>query len=134
MSTSPKTSTTSWLKKPEGDAKIPAGTFGYINARIRQRAYDLVIREFKKSGISQAVFARRWGKAPEVVSRFLARPGNWELNTWTEALFAINGAIPTFATAHVDEPMISLSRRDPVAKSSTDKLNLMPLPPIAMAA
>ncbi len=97
-----RTSRTTWLTKPEGDSKISSGTFGYVNARIRQRAYDLVVREFKASGISQATLARRWGKAPEIVSRFLARPANWELNTLAEALFAIRGAVPSFSVDHVD--------------------------------
>jgi hypothetical protein len=95
------------LSKPAGDEKISAGTFGYINARIRQRAYDVVIREFKKSGINQATLARRWGKSADVVSRFLSRPGNWEINTWTEALFAISGAVPTFGVAHVHAAVVA---------------------------
>lgn len=99
MSTSP----TTWLSKPKDDKKISAGTFGYINARIRQRAYNLVVKEFKKSGISQATLARRWGKTPDIVSRLLARPGNWELNTFAEALFAINGAILSFGALYADE-------------------------------
>jgi len=97
------TSRTAWLSKPKDDDKISIGTFGYINARIRQRAYDLIIREFKKSGITQATLARRWGKGQDHVSRFLARPGNWELNTLAEALFAINGAVPSFGANHVEE-------------------------------
>ncbi|MBQ8106223.1 MAG: hypothetical protein IJ127_25535 [Afipia sp.] len=101
MSTSQKQ--TSWLTKPDGDDKISAGTFGYISARMRARLYDVVVREFKKSGITQATLAKRWGKKPEVVSRFLAKPSNWEIDTWVEALFAINGALPVISTVHVQE-------------------------------
>jgi hypothetical protein len=97
------TSQASWLTKPEGDEKISIGVFGYINARIRQRAYDLVIREFRKSGITQAQLCRRWGKTADYVSRFLSRPGNWEINTYTEALFAISGAIPVYNVAYAPE-------------------------------
>jgi hypothetical protein len=118
MSTSAKTS---WLSKPKNDDKVSEGTLGYITARIRQRAYNLVIREFKKSGITQATLARRWGKAPEVVSRFLARPGNWELDTFTEALFVINGAIPSFSTSHAEERIISVSTPPaPAARATTE--------------
>jgi hypothetical protein len=95
-----RTSRDSWLTKPEGDAKISEGVFGYLTARVRQRAYDIVIREFKKSGITQAQLARRWGKDPAIVSRFLARPGNWEIDTYTEALFAISGAVPALNAEH----------------------------------
>jgi hypothetical protein len=133
MSTSAKTP---WLSKPQGDEKISEGTLGYITARIRQRAYDLVVREFKKSGITQATLARRWGKAPEVVSRFLARPGNWELDTFTEALFVINGAIPSFSTTHAAEQIISASRpMPPRAQASTaDTFKVGSPSPIAAAA
>jgi hypothetical protein len=85
--------------------------------------YDLVIREFKRSGITQSTLAHRWGKAPEVVSRFLARPANWEVNTWTEALFAISGAIPTFGVAYpsTQTQTPSIKELEP-PKASTDTL------------
>jgi hypothetical protein len=97
------TSQTAWFTKPTGDNKISLGVFGYINARIRQRAYDIVIREFKKSGITQAQLCRRWGKTPDYVSRFLSRPGNWEINTFAEALFSISGAIPSYTIYYASE-------------------------------
>jgi hypothetical protein len=104
------TSQESWLTKPDGDNKISVGVFGYITARIRQRAYDLVIREFKKSGITQAQLCRRWGKTPDQVSRLLSRPGNWELNTFVEALFSISGAIPLFTLTYPTEQSSSNPR------------------------
>ena len=128
MSTSPNT----WLSKPTGDKKISLGVLGYLNARIRQRAYDVVIREFKKSGISQATLGRRWGKSADQVSRFLARPGNWELNTFTEALFAISGAVPSFSVGHVNEQMLQLA--PPKAAASTGKFTVLPPQPRARAA
>lgn len=132
MSTSAKAP---WLSKPQGDERVSEGTLGYITARIRQRAYDLVIREFKKSGISQATLARRWGKGADLVSRFLSRPGNWELDTFTEALFVINGAVPSFSTAHAADQIISASRpMPPRAQSSADTFRVGSPPPIAAAA
>jgi hypothetical protein len=76
------------------------GTLGYIRARIRQRAYDLVIRELKNSRITQADLARRLGKGQDVISRLLSRPRNWELDTFSDLLFGISGAVPTFAAEH----------------------------------
>jgi antitoxin HicB len=96
------TSQTIGLSEPVGAAKIQAGTLGYVCARNRQRQYDLVIEEFKKSGLTQAELARRLGKSPEVISRLLARPGNWESNTLSELLFAISGAVPAY---RVDYPI-----------------------------
>lgn len=107
------TSRTTGLSEPMGNAKISLGTLGYVRARNRQRVYDLVIREFKKSGLTQAELARRLGKAPEVVSRLLSRPGNWELDTLSDVLFAISGAVPTYRVgyplAKSDERMIRTS-------------------------
>jgi transcriptional regulator with XRE-family HTH domain len=94
------------LSKPGGDSKISAGTFAYINTRTLLRAYTLVSKELKESGITQAQLARRLGKAPEVVSRMLSRPRNWELKTFSELLFAISGAVLTFS---ISRP---LERRD----------------------
>jgi hypothetical protein len=88
------TSQTTVLCKPEGSNKISIGTLGYIRARNRLRAYNLVIREFKKSGLTQADLARRLGKAPEIVSRLLSRPRNWELDTFSDLLFATKVLLP----------------------------------------
>jgi transcriptional regulator with XRE-family HTH domain len=80
--------------------KISQGDLGYVCARNRQRAFNLVIREFKKSGITQAELARRLGKTPEVVSTLLSRPRNLELDTFSELMFAISGAIPSYGVEY----------------------------------
>ncbi len=100
-----RTSNQTELLKPEGDAKISAGTLAYINARTLLRAYSLVIKDLKDSGITQAQLAKRLGKAPEVVSRMLNCPRNWELKTFSELLFAISGAVLTFSvTRPLEKP------------------------------
>ena len=86
------TSQTSFLSKPMGDEKIPLGTFAYFRARNKRRAYDLVIKEFKKSGLSQADLARRLGKGTDRICKLLGGPGNWTLDTASDLLFAISGA------------------------------------------
>jgi hypothetical protein len=80
------------LSKPEGDARIPLETQLYFRARNKNRAYDAVIREFLKSGLSQATLARRLGKRPEIISRLLGAPGNWTLDTVSDLLLAISGS------------------------------------------
>jgi hypothetical protein len=98
MSTSPAIG----LSKPDGDKKVSAGTLAYVSTRTQLRAYTLVIKELKNSGITQAQLAKRLGKAPEVISRMLSRPGNWEMKTFSELLFAISGAVPTFGIQKAD--------------------------------
>ena len=88
------------LFDPTSTEKISMGTFAYVSARNRQSLYNLVIREFKKSGLSQVDLARRLGKTADVVCRFLGRPRNAELDTISEYLFAICGAALRFETHH----------------------------------
>jgi hypothetical protein len=93
MSTSP---TATGLSKPTADTKISLGTFGYINARNRQRQYDIVMHEFELSGLTQAALANRMGKTPDIICRLLSRPQNWESDTFSSLLFAISGAMPKY--------------------------------------
>jgi hypothetical protein len=88
------TSRATFLSKPVDGQKVLPETYAYMTARAKRRAYNLVIREFKKSGISKAELARRLGKGADRVSKMLAGPGNWTIATVAELLFAICGAEP----------------------------------------
>jgi len=94
------TSQTSTLSEPAGDGRVSQGTLAYFQTRNRTRLHDIVLSEFEKSGISQATLARRLGKRPEVVSRFLSAPGNWEVDSVSDYLFAISGAELSYGTSH----------------------------------
>jgi hypothetical protein len=111
------TSRTSALSKPTGSDKISVGTLGYVRARNRQRAYDLVVQELKKSGITQAELARRLGKGQDAVSRLLSRPGNWELDTLSDLLFAISGSVPRFSA---DDPLAARPASPAVPRSKSE--------------
>jgi hypothetical protein len=92
--------TTSSLSKPEGDDRVPLGNLGYFQARNRNRIYEAVLKEFAQSGISQATLARRLGKKPDVICRWLGAPGNWTLDTVSDLLFAISGAEAKYEITH----------------------------------
>jgi hypothetical protein len=109
------TSQTSGLSKPTGSEKVSIGTLGYVRTRARQRVYNLVLKELKKSGVTQADLARRLDKGPDAICRLLARPGNWELDTLSDLLFGISGSTPTFS---VDYP---LDQRPAVIFKTIDK-------------
>jgi hypothetical protein len=64
----------------------------YFRERQRNRIHELVLGEFLRSGLSKADFARRIGRAPEQITRWLAAPGNWELDTISDFLLGISGA------------------------------------------
>jgi hypothetical protein len=92
----------SGLSSPMGSERIAPGTLGYFQARNKHNAYDLVMEEFTKSGLSQADLARRLGKGTDQICRLLGGPGNWTLDTLSDLMFAISGAAPTFG---VDYPL-----------------------------
>jgi len=91
---------TSLLSEPAGAERVPLGTLAYFRARSRGRVYDLVVGEFVRSGLSQADLARRLGKGPDVICRWLGSPGNWSLDTVSDLLFAISGAEPTLGVRY----------------------------------
>jgi transcriptional regulator with XRE-family HTH domain len=86
--------------EPVGHDKISQGTLGYICARNRQRQYDVVIREFRANKITQKQLADRLGRGEDVISRWLARPRNWEADTFAELMFAISGAVPAYRSEY----------------------------------
>lgn len=94
------TSTVGFLTIPAGNDKIPMAHLAFVCARNRARAYSVMIKEFKKSGISQADLASRLGKGRDVISRLLKRPRNLELDTYSEILFAISGAVPKISVSY----------------------------------
>ena len=57
-------------------------------------------RSVKRSGLTQKELGQRLGKAPEIISRLLARPGNWEADTFAELLFGISGAVASYRSEH----------------------------------
>lgn len=110
------TSRTGLLSKPEAGQRVAATAFAYMRARARRRAYNLVIKEFKKSGITKAELARRLGKGAPEVSRMLGGPANWTIQTVADLLFAISGAEPTWDIAYpLDRPARNDTRPEWIA-------------------
>lgn len=94
------TSRTSLLSEPTGTERVPISMFAYMRARNKHRLYSLVIKEFEKSGLSQADLSKRLGKNPDVVCRLLAAPRNWQVDTISDLLFAISGAEAVYGVAN----------------------------------
>lgn len=93
-------SQTSTLAEPSGEDRIPDGNLGYFTARNRRKIYSTVIKEFKDSGLSQIQLAKRLGKRPEVICRWLSGPGNWGLDTVSLLLFGIAGGELAYSVVH----------------------------------
>lgn len=78
---------------------ISDGTRAYLQERLRNRIYHIVIEEFIKHQIdnpefTQVALAKRIGKRPEQVNRWLSSPGNWTIDTISDLMVGISGAEP----------------------------------------
>jgi len=84
----------------DGNSVIPEGTLAYFEERLRNRFYNLIVDEFSKranssEGFTQALLARRIGKRPDQVNRWLSAPGNLTLDTISDLLIGIGAAEPS---------------------------------------
>jgi hypothetical protein len=92
MSTSP-THQPSFLSEISKGEPIPLGKLAYFRERFRDRLYELVVTEFLKKeragNLTRSDLARRIGRKPEQISRWLGAPGNWTIETVSDLLLAI---------------------------------------------
>lgn len=120
------TSQTTGLVKPSGTTHIPLGTFNYMRVRNRQRFYTHLINKFEESGLKNSDLAKRMGRPPEVVSRWLSSPKNMRLDTISDILFAIDGGELIYeneypldkAPRNSNKPEWVAERQDEIAMSS----------------
>lgn len=72
---------------------IPAGTLIYFRGRLSNRVHELVLSEFAKqeqaNKTSRAELARKIGRKPEQITRWLGSPGNWTLDTISDLLLGM---------------------------------------------
>lgn len=81
----------------QADATIPTHRRAYFQERLRNRLYDLIIREFQKrseAGLTKKTLAGRLQKRPEQITRWLSTPGNLTLDTVSDLLLGICGGEP----------------------------------------
>lgn len=92
MNTSP---TTHLLSDVAGGGPIPEANLAYLEQRVLNAFYAFVMAKFfdekKKSGLTQAKLARRINRGTDVVNRWLASPGNWQIGTLARLLVGISG-------------------------------------------
>jgi transcriptional regulator with XRE-family HTH domain len=122
MSTSP----TTVLSEPTGTDKVPRWTCTYFRARLKQRIYNLLIGEFKRSKLSQADLSRRLDMEPAQLSRILSGPGNLTLETVSDVLFAISGAELGLST---DYPLAASTSKRIVSGLENQGAQVIPLYP-----
>ena len=89
MTTLP-TLTTSTISSEQ---EISPRKLGYFRSRLRHRVHQTIIREFHRNAAegrtTKAAFAKRLGRGPDQISRWLGAPGNWTLNTVSDLLLGL---------------------------------------------
>jgi hypothetical protein len=105
MSTS-QTPQASFLSEISKGEPIPIGKLAYFRERFRDRLYELVASEFLKKErageLTRADLARRIGRKPEQINRWLGAPGNWTIETVSDLLLAISKSELNFQLAPLE--------------------------------
>ena len=115
--------TTKWLNRPDKPERTPLDVEAYMRSKNQSVAHQMILAEFKKSGITQAELAKRTGKGADIISRLIGRPGNWTLNTLSDLLFAMSGVAPCYSITY---PLLVTSRNQTKPAWAEKKLHEAP--------
>jgi len=74
--------------KPKKGEKISPYTLAFVRGRNKNKAHSLVLKLFQESGLTKKELAEILGKKPEQITRWLAGPGNMNLDTLSDLVFA----------------------------------------------
>jgi transcriptional regulator with XRE-family HTH domain len=78
---------------------IPEAKRVYFQRRVRDRFFDFLRERFEReeaNGLTQAKLARRIGKSPEVISRWLNAPSNLTLDSISDLMIGVAAEEPEF--------------------------------------
>ncbi len=116
---------------------LPESKRVYFQERFRGRFFDFLIGRFndaQRSGLTQARLARRIGKSPEVINRWLGAPSNLTLDSISDLLLGISAEEPEMGAIsvlnrspanymHLDD------QRQAEATNKTVQINTVYVPP-----
>src|SRR5271166_3750347 len=72
--------------------EIPSSTRAYFQQRLRNRIFNFLLEKFvisQRDGLTKAALARRIGKSPEVINRWLGIPSNLTIDSISDLLLGI---------------------------------------------
>lgn len=118
---------------------IPESKRVYFQERFRGRIFDFLISLFveeQKNGLTKAKLARRIGKPPEVINRWLGGPSNLTSDSISDLVLGICASEPDLEAssllnrkpvnyAHLDDQRPSLEAD---TTNKTVKLKIAPVP------
>ena len=88
------------LSAGHSGAPISAPARAYFQQRLQNRIFNFLINRLedeRKLGLTQAALARRIGKKPDIISRWLSSPSNLTLDTISDLLIGMSAEelVPT---------------------------------------
>ena len=92
MSMSQEESFFSELAAGHGGPPVPEAKRIYFQTRLRNRLFDYILGRFvqeQANGLTKAKLARRIGKPPEMINRWLGTPSNLTLDSISDLLLGI---------------------------------------------
>jgi hypothetical protein len=107
-------------------SQIPVGKLAYFRERFRNALHQMVLKEFLKKnadGLTRADLARRIGRRPEQITRWLGAPGNWTIDTVSDLMLAMG-----------QEPRCTPGRLDDLPRRNYERPEWLPAQAIADVA
>jgi len=108
--------------------QIPLARLAFFREELRNRLYAEIVARFhvlEDQGFTKARLARRIGKSPEQVIRWLGAPGNWTLDTASD-LFTGMRAVPVVRADDLIDHLVptgegTVARIDALTKGQLSK-------------
>ena len=95
---------TSFLSEIVSGQQIPIGKLAYFRARLSNKIHELVLTEYmrleREGKINKAELARRTGRKPEQITRWLGAAGNWTIDTFSDLLLGM-GCEPALSVTYL---------------------------------
>jgi hypothetical protein len=100
---------------------IPSGMLAYFRERLKGRVFSLIVSAIREQQeehpeLTQAAIARRLGRRPEQITRWMAGPSNMTLDTISDLVLAVGGGEPSV----VIDPLESASQKTDVEAILSD--------------
>ncbi len=111
------------------EGEIPAGKLAYFRERLKNRLHEVVFLEFLRQqdtyGLSKAELGRRIGKPPERITRLLAAPGNWTLDTVSDLLLGMGSELDLAPVLLVEKIATERPLGSTTATPKADRLGIL---------
>jgi hypothetical protein len=101
---------------------LPLGKRAYFQQRLRIRVFNFLLEKFakaQKKGLNKNILAKRIGRPPEVVNRWLGAPSNLTLDSISDLLLGISAEeLELEASSPVNQVESNYSHFDDLASAS----------------